>query len=329
MGRPGHGDGFGGDALDASPRRLRRMQRARLTSDDQQATSGRRRVTPLVPWWWEDYVKTGAGLDGPTPDARGRRGDGAASDSSSSVNSTISLSASPHVFRIPCGSMMGAPSPSVDSTPWQTCDAGTGAMLARFTEVVDSQSRSCVHKGTQQASTAARSDGVDLSVELIHAAAELVDSIESWPVEFGEQGAGIAKAHQSRDLACGERTDGASSECSLPTSESGRLPVSAPAGRRAKTQKGSEGTAPGVAQSSNTESMLTFVSTVLAAPTDNEVDCVNGFELLQGSLRALFGSASPVEVSQLKAVDIANNDVAMESKCPALIALALPGGKTC
>ncbi|CDJ34139.1 uncharacterized protein EMH_0018920 [Eimeria mitis] len=322
LGRPGHGrDGLGGDALDASPRRIRRMQRARLTPEDQQTASGRRRVTPLVPWWWEDYVKTGAGQGAPRSDSRDRRGDDAASDSSSSVNSTISLAASPHVFRIPCGSVVGAPpSTSAEHCSWQTNDTGTGAMLARFTEAVDSQSRSRLHSGTDQASSAVGDDDIDLSVELIHAAAELVDSIESWPVEFGAQRAGEATKAQSHGVVYGERTDGAPSECTLPTSEAATLSACAPAGRKAKPPKGHEGTA----SPSNTEGMLTFVSAVLSTPTDNEIDSLNGFELLQGALRALLGSTTPVEGSELKAIDFVADERALERVTAAQQGSGLP-----
>ncbi|CDI75415.1 hypothetical protein, conserved [Eimeria praecox] len=326
LGRPAHGgDGFGGDGVDASPRRLRRMQRARLTSEDQQATSGHRRVTPLVPWWWEDYVRTGIGQDEPGSDPRGRGGKDAASDSSSSVNSTISLAASPHVFRIPCGSVTSAPYLTADIFPWQTRDTGAEAMLARFSEAVDSQSRSGLHRGINKATNAAGGDGVDLSVELIHAAAELVDSIESWPAEFEPQRIGVStKAHQSRGLALGERTDNTISECTLPASETAAASAPSAAGRKAKPSKGSEGASSAVVQSSNTGSMLTFVSAVLTVPTGNEIDCINGFELLQGTLRALFGSASPFEGSQLKAVNPGTNETTVERTTAAQQGVGVP-----
>ncbi|CDJ49467.1 hypothetical protein, conserved [Eimeria brunetti] len=307
LGRPGHGDGLRcADGLDTSPRRLRRMQRARMASEDQQAATGRRRVTPLAPWWWEDYVKTGVKQGAQRSESGGRGANDAASDSSSSVDSTISLAASPHVFRIPCGSAVGEQYSSAEPFPGQTSVTRTGAMLARFTEAVDSQSRSGLQIGTHHA-------GDGTSIDLIHAAADLVDSIESWPVEFEAQGGAATKAHQNRGRAPGERTDGAPSECALPpTSEAPALPACAPAGRRAKSPRGSEGNVSTAVQPSTTQSMMTFVSAVLATPTDNEVDSLNGFELLQGALRALFGTTSPVESPQMEAVEIGSSESAFE-----------------
>ncbi|KAL8272320.1 hypothetical protein Esti_003774 [Eimeria stiedai] len=309
-GRGGYGkDGHDGDALDVSPRRLRRAQRARLTSEEPQLPPPRRvdvsrRVMPLVPWWWDDYVKTGEASTA-APTASKVSGD-CASDGSSSVSSTISLTASPHLFRLRCREMRKLPlRRGSSSRPNQdflaTPDASTGVSEAAGkrapTSVGIKPDINLPAENLHGAVTASHGEaGDELVIELIHAAAQLVDSLDSWPLDFGAlgntnareeaQGRGLLSADILEDSAMDARTAVSPGVAYAPGLFHSQ-------GRRSK-QTESSGVADTLGPRSS-HGLLTFVSSVLTAPPDEEAESLRGFELLQGVLRMLFSSSDALQ----------------------------------
>ncbi|XP_026192547.1 uncharacterized protein LOC34620139 [Cyclospora cayetanensis] len=298
------GDGYGGDGVDVSPRRLRRMPRARLTSDELHATPARlaeisRRVMPLVPWWWGDYIKTGAAQESARPDSRTLDSNECDSDSSSSVSSTISLAAAPHLFRIPYEPMLEASQSSAGVSAGQVQNAGTGTTVAQTNDALTSQNRIGISMAFHEGADAVGIHSGDLPIELIHAAAELVDSLDNWPFELGERqtthSIGLPRGH---GLLTTEQILGLHIDTTAPASNAAGVPGSGQQGRKAKQQKGPVDSSLVGLQPGSSQGILTFVSSILCTPSDGEVECVKGFELLEGVLNTLFDSTNgPIDQS--------------------------------
>ncbi|KAL8436570.1 hypothetical protein ACSSS7_001602 [Eimeria intestinalis] len=309
-GRGGYGnDANDGDFVDVSPRRLRRAQRARLTSEEPRLAPPRRvdiprRVMPLVPWWWDDYVKTGEATTA-APSASKVSGD-CASDGSSSVSSTISLTASPHLFRLRCREMQKLPLRRSALSSYNEDFLANSDAVAGVSEAAGKKGPNSVGIKID-----ARLPGEDLegpitdphgeasgepAIELIHAAAQLVDSLDSWPSDI--DALAFAKA--------GERTKGRGLLLADTFEEStldGRTTVSPGAAhapglfhtheRRSKQMKSS-----GLADTpkpGSSHGLVTFVSSVLTAPSAEEAESLTGFELLQGALRMLFSFSDALQ----------------------------------
>ncbi|OEH77784.1 hypothetical protein cyc_03451 [Cyclospora cayetanensis] len=307
------GDGYGGDGVDVSPRRLRRMPRARLTSDELHATPARlaeisRRVMPLVPWWWGDYIKTGAAQESARPDSRTLDSNECDSDSSSSVSSTISLAAAPHLFRIPYEPMLEASQSSAGVSAGQVQNAGTGTTVAQTNDALTSQNRIGISMAFHEGADAVGIHSGDLPIELIHAAAELVDSLDNWPFELGERqtthSIGLPRGH---GLLTTEQILGLHIDTTAPASNAAGVPGSGQQGRKAKQQKGPVDSSLVGLQPGSSQGILTFVSSILCTPSDGEVECVKGFELLEGVLNTLFDSTNgPIDQSLEGATDTRN-----------------------
>lgn len=307
-GRAGYGgDGHGGDGLDFSPRTLRRMQRARLTSEEPQPPPPRqveipRRVMPLVPWWWDEYVRTGAAKNAANTESRAAGSDGCISDGSSSVSSTISLTAAPHLFRLSCGGMPEASRTSNEAYSRQLRDSGAAATPKRSNAAADkdqpirsneSLARVAQPAGFPQGAALDFTGCLsgDVAIELIHAAAQLVDSLDSWPEELGAHDASnIPVESQRSGMLSSSGGGGPAAEYLTVTSQMAAVSAAGLSGKRAKQQKASGGTPADPLQSGSSQGLLTFVSAVVAAPSDGEVECIRGFELLEGPLHVLFSS---------------------------------------
>ncbi|KAL8445488.1 hypothetical protein Emed_005569 [Eimeria media] len=307
-GRAGYGkDANDGDAVDVSPRRLRRAQRARLTSDEPQLPPSRRvdiprRVMPLVPWWWDDYVKTGEATTA-APTAFKGSGD-CASDGSSSVSSTISLTASPHLFRLRCQEVQKLPLGKSASSSQNDSLASSDA-LAGVSEAAGNKGPISVGAKTDVSLPAEDLHGAitdshgeaggEPAIELIHAAAQLVDSLDTWPSDFDAlEFARAREETQGRDFLSADTLEqsinGQTAGSSGAAHASGLLLTH---GRRSKQVKSSGVTdtlKPGSSQGS-----LTFVSSVLTAPSAEDAESLKGFELLQGALRMLFSPSDALQ----------------------------------
>ncbi|KAL8451596.1 hypothetical protein Emag_002639 [Eimeria magna] len=309
-GRAGYGkDVNDGDALDVSPRRLRRAHRARLTSEEPQLLPPRRvdiprRVMPLVPWWWDDYVKTGEASTAATTAFKGS-GD-CASDGSSSVSSTISLTASPHLFRLRCQEMQklpfgGSASPSqnhdVSANPDALASVSEAAGSKGLTSVGTKTDVSFPAEDLHEAVTDFHAEaGGEPAIELIHAAAQLVDSLDSWPSDFDALGLTKAREEtQCRDLLFADTLeqiakDGQTSVSIDAAHASGLLHTHGRGSKQVKSSGVTDTLKPG-----SSHGLLTFVSSVLTAPSVEEAESLKGFELLQGALRMLFSSSDALQ----------------------------------
>ncbi|KAL8430332.1 hypothetical protein Efla_001097 [Eimeria flavescens] len=341
-GRAGHGgDGDGLEVLDFSPRRLRRMQRARLTPEEHQLPPPRRveipmRVMPLVPWWWEEYVKTGRANTGSAVSAKGV-GD-CASDGSSSVSSTISLTASPHLFRLRCRETAKF-THSRDELEWQDCDSL--AAVAAATRVGETPAKDDRSSNERTVGTAFSAEnfqqtnsgtcvegGGDLAIELIHAAAQLVDSLDSWPLDCNAEDS-IKSPGKLQRLPLSEGQENLPAGADLPaTSAATCASTLLPHARR--SSQGSNSREAEALGSGSSQCLLTFVSAVLTVPADEDVESLRGFELLQGALRMLFSSVEALQedMQQNIAASSSFRYLQQELGHPSLMVDAAPGAES-
>lgn len=327
LGRPSYGDdGEAKEEVTSSPRGLRRMQRARLAGEESQPSQQlrqmevSRRVMPLVPWWWGNYVRSQGSFK------TDLKVEDCGSDGSSSVSSTVSLAPSPHLFRLKCGEPLRAGSDGLSARPR---DFAAVEMLEKIKNevaaAVEEKPRSSSNElfsGTSVPSVSPKAEVLDASenpsgvaaVELIHAAAQLVDGLDRWPLDIGtsSSSAGIVEA-QSRKASSAKLADRPAVECFITEPA---VQATGTSGRRSRQQRGFFGGPTGVSEPRNSQNVVTFVSAVVAAPGDGEVECLKGFELLEGVLYSLFAPAIHREETLQEGVlnDVASEDTAGQAQ---------------
>lgn len=287
------------------------MHRGRLTSEETLLPPPRqveiaRRVTPLVPWWWDEYIRTGTqprGKEGLS--AEGNNNNDCLSDGSSvSVSSTISLTSAPHLFRLPYddGHRRGASYSSTEGSgsSWQDPEAATTAAVGRLSESADrdfdahtSHSLALLSQltgGMKKASLGGidDADGGGPAIGVIQAAAQLVDSFDFWfpDIETHSAAASLTDS-QSRCVLQPEGDWGSAGAAE------GSGVAAARKGKQGFNKGGGGASASDLLEPADSQSLLTFVSAMLETPAEGKVDCVEGFEVLEGVIGLLFSSTDP------------------------------------
>ena len=256
-----------------------------------------RKVISLVPWWWGAYVRSRKGRRG---NAGLKEGEDSVSDGSSSAGSTVSIAAAPHLFRLNCG---GSATNFLNS-----CGGHSKSSEGCFSASLQVQPTNkgfvtgmgqCVRSGGSRAKASDSSPQHEFfhtlenlngspNVELIQAAAHLVDNLDSWPPDLE------AASDKTAFLKPQDVDVVTEHVCERVTADRVISDHAAPPPAHHIRRNGQQALL-GATQFPSTDppasqSLLMFVSSILASPSDRSIRCLKGFDVLEGVVNPLFGS---------------------------------------